>query len=535
MITQEQCNQYERKKILSVTPVSSNPTTRKKYVYQTSLEIIDLDKEREYDLMRGKGMIVEKRQDIKKDLKSDKSIFSSFFGPTLNDHDAFANRYRCKCNHLNGKLHQGEVCIYCHTPVQFMSDDFEKFGWICIDEKYGLIHPNLFKALSAFIGAKEFDSIIDNDDKIDVDGKPIENKVSKTSPFVGIGILEFRDRFDEIMEFYRNKHAKKPEKIEYYDHIMKNKDKVFCHSIPVYTTQLRPFNLDDSQFNFDGNNSLYNILAAQATRVNRNQLVSRCKGKPSKQILYRMQTKWMEIYADLEKQLSHKKGLVRSTIGGRYNFCARSVIVPKSELEIDQVILPYSSMVELLEFRIVNILSKTMPMHLAYQKWFMATIYPSREIYDIMMKIVQSEYVGVLINRNPSIWSLSVLQMQVVGIHFDSHAMSLPLEILSGLNADFDGDTLNCMYIINMEFLEACRKVFNPRYVGQISRNTGLFETNVSLQTNNLICLNSFVNLAMDSYTDEDLDDIQSCLDLEPKVTVVSILPEVAQAANAMK
>lgn len=509
---------YEKRTTLSVTPVSSNPKTKQQYRYETSLEIIDLDKEREADLMRGKGMIIEKRQDIKKDLKSDKSIFSSFFGPTLSDQDAYSNRYRCKCNHLNGRLHYGQICEYCHTPVDYMGDDFEKFGWICIDEKYCLIHPNLFKSISAFIGAKEFDAIIDNDDKIDVDGKPIEVKPSKSSPFVGIGILAFRDRFDEIMEFYKNKHAKKPEKMEYYDHIMKHKDLVFTHSIPVYTTQLRPFNLDDSQFNFDGNNSLYNILAAQATRVNRNQLVSRRTGKPAKQILYRMQSKWMDIYADLEKQLSHKKGLVRSTIGGRYNFCARSVIVPNSDLEIDQVILPYATMVELLEFRIVNILSKTMPRHIAYQKWFMATINPSKEIYDIMMNIVNSEYVGVLINRNPSIWSLSVLQMQVVGIHFDSYAMSLPLEILSGLNADFDGDTLNCMYIINQEFLKACMEVFNPRYVGQISRNTGLFETNVSLQTNNLICLNSFVNLSMDSYTEDDLNDIQSCLDLEPKV-----------------
>ena len=89
----------ERRTTLSITPVSSDPKTQQQYVYETSLEIIDLDKEREADLMRGKGMIIEKRQDIKKDLKSDKSIFSTFFGPTLNDQDAYSNRYRCKCNH----------------------------------------------------------------------------------------------------------------------------------------------------------------------------------------------------------------------------------------------------------------------------------------------------------------------------------------------------------------------------------------------------------------------------------------------------
>ena len=508
-------NMYNsNRKTITVTPVSSSQ--KRKYVYQTELELIDLDKEKHSDIMRGKGFIIEKRQDIKKDLRSDKSIFSPFFGPTLNDQDAYSNRYRCRCNHLNGAANKGQICEYCHYPVIYVSDDFEKFGWICIDDQYALIHPILFKQLNVFIGPKDFDAIINNDDKVDVDGKIIEVKPTKSNPFVGFGLIEFRNHFDEIMEFYKNKFAKKPEKMEYYEHIMKYKHLVFTHSIPVYTTQLRPYNLDGSQFNFDGNNSIYNILAAQASRVNRNQLVMRRRGRPSKQILYRMQSKMMEVYADLEKQLSHKKGLIRSTIGGRYNFCGRSVIVPMTDLEIDQVILPYATMVELLEFRIVNILSKTMPPHKAYEEWFMATIKPSQKIYDIMMSIVKSEYVGVLINRNPSIWSLSILQMQVVGIHMYSYAMSLPLEILDGLNADFDGDTLNTMYIINMEFLEACKKGFNPRYVGQISRNTGLFEINVSLQVNSLICLNSFVQLAFDEYTEEDFAAIEECINLEP-------------------
>ena len=481
------------------------------YKYNTVLEIINLDEERVRDIARGKGLIMEKRQDIKKDLKSYKSIYSPWFGPSLNDIDAFANRYRCKCGHYQGKIFNGRVCEFCKQPVDYYGDDFEKFGYICIDEKYCLIHPNIYKAIAAFIGNKEFENILDNDEKLDINGKPIEPVISKTSPFVGIGMLEFRDRFDEIMDFYYKKHAKKPEKLEFYDHIMNNRDKIFTHSIPVYTTQLRPYSLDDTQFNFDGNNAHFNILAAQAQRVNKNQLISKRKGKPTKQILFRMQQKWMEIYADLEKQLAHKKGFIRSVMGGRYNFCSRSVIVPDKSLEIDHLVMPYMAMVVLFEQRIVSILSKTMPMSMAYMKWHRATIIPDKEIYDLMMKIVKSEYVGVLLNRNPSIWSQSILQMRVTDIHFNSYAMSLPLEILAGLNADFDGDTLNVMCIINLDFLYACMRVFNPRYCGQISRNTGLFETNVSLQTNNLICLNSFVRLAYDDYSDDDMELIRDC------------------------
>lgn len=511
LYTQEFIDVERMKKISSMPqyPYSDD------YVYQTYYEIIDLDKERYHDIMRGKGLIIEKRQDIKKDLKSDKSIYSSFFGPGLNDINPFANHYRCKCGHYEGKVYQDRVCEFCKQPVKFCGDDFEKFGWICIDDKYCLIHPNLYKALSSFIGSKEFESILDNDDKMDINGKIIEPTVSKNSPFAGIGMLEFCDRFDEIMEFYKNKNAKKPEKLEFYEHIMANKDKVFTHSIPVYTTQLRPYNLDESQLNFDGNNAHFNILAAQALRVNKNQLISRRKGKPAKQILFRMQQKWMEIYDDVEKQLAHKKGFVRSVMGGRYNYCSRAVIVPDNSLQIDEVILPYSAMVIMLEQRIVSILAKTMPMHIAYMKWHAATINPDREIYDLLMKIIKSEYVGILLNRNPSIHSQSIVQMRVTGMHFDSYAMSLPLQILDGMNADFDGDTLNVMYIINKDFLYACMRVFNPRYAGQISRNTGMFEINVSLQVNNLICLNSFVRLSYDDYTPEELAMIKDCQDFK--------------------
>lgn len=481
------------------------------YDYQVRLKRVNLDKEREHSLMTGKGMIISKKQNIKKDLKSEKSIFApTFFGPTMNDANAFANRTRCKCGHYKGVIWKGYVCEYCKDEVKYYGDDFEKFGWICLDEQYCLIHPNLYKALASFIG-KDFEAMLDTDDKLDENGMIIEQKPSKSSPFVGIGILDFRDRFDEIMEFYRNKNKSKPEKLEYFNDIMEWRQCVFTHSIPVFTTQLRPFSIDDTQFSFDGNNSRYNILAAQAERVNKNALVRRLKGKPVKQILFRMQQKWMEIYEDLEKQLAHKKGFVRSAIGGRYNFCSRSVIVPDSKLEIDEVILPYKTMVVLFEQRIINILSKTMPVSQAYMKWFYATIEPDREIYDLMMDIVRSEYVGIFLNRNPSIWSLSILQMRVVGIHFQSHGTSLPLEILSGLNADFDGDTLNYMYIINDELLRAAMQVFNPKYTGQISRCTGLFETNVSHQTNTMICLNSFVRLAYDDYTEADFAAIEDC------------------------
>ena len=67
----------------------------------------------------------------------------------------------------------------------------------------------------------------------------------------------------------------------------------------------------------------------------------------------------------------------------------------------------------------------------------------------------------------------AILQMYVVGINMN-YTMSVPLQVLRGLAADFDGDVLNIFMIINEEFYKACNAIFNPRNNMYISHNNGL-------------------------------------------------------------
>lgn len=487
--------------------ISAHYPYSEEYEYQVSLERLNLDQEREKDIATGNGFIISKKQNIKKDLKSEDGIFSSRFGPTLHDNDPFIDRYKCKCGHLRGAVRNGLTCEYCKTKVKYVSDNFEFFGWIVIRQEYCLIHPNLFKSLKCLIGGKNLDLIINADEKIDEDGFPIKKEPTKDNPFIGLGILGFRDHIEEILEFYKNKN---PSKIEYYEDIMHDFDKLFTHSIPVYTTQLRPYSISDNTFNFEGNNSTYNMLAAQSVRVNKGHLYMRYKDKPSKQILYAMQMNYNAIYADMEKQLSQKKGYVRTLIGGRFNFCTRVVIVPDPDLEIDEIRLPYASMVEIWQQRIINILCKTMLPSEAYKVWNNARDAEwDDNIANLIISIIESEYSGFWLNRNPSICSESIRQMRLVGINRD-FSCSVPLPILAGLNADFDGDTLNVLWINNKMALEAAKHVFNPRYAGQISRNDGMFNGKVSHQTDTMICLNSFAFLGRDAYSQSEIEMIRA-------------------------
>lgn len=275
------------------------------YDYESRLERINLDEERGNDIKTGNGFIISKSQSIKKDLKDPNGIFSSRYGQTLQDINPFADRYKCECGNLRSRINHGLTCPICGTKVKYVDDNFSYFGWITLKDPYYIIHPNLFKSLEFLIGTNKLNSIICPIDEKDQDGYDIVRERSGSDPYEGLGIMDFKEKFQEIIDYYI---AKFPDKIEYYKDIMANKNKVFIQSIPVYTTHLRPFRADGDSFYFEGTNAIYNILVRLAINVNKDELKIQKKRKPKNQLLYDMQIKLNELYAELETTISGKKG-----------------------------------------------------------------------------------------------------------------------------------------------------------------------------------------------------------------------------------
>lgn len=133
-------------------------------------------------------------------------------------------------------------------------------------------------------------------------------------------------------------------------------------------------------------------------------------------------------------------------------------------------------------------------------------------IADLIQNIIDNQYVGIILNRNPSISPSSIIQLHVTGVtKNDTYSCHLPHEILKSMGADFDGDTLNITLIINDEFLLNAAKLFNPRLSMQVSYNDGMFNSKMSLQTDTMICINSFAQLGINSITEEELRLIEVC------------------------
>lgn len=375
------------------------------WTFETQLERINLDEERVKDLSTDNGFIITSAQNINYELKNQNGIYSSRFGQTLQDINPFSNRYRCKCGRTTSRIYNGLKCEVCGTVVKYVDDNFKYTGWIVLKGDHYLIHPNLYKSLAFLIGANDLDHIICIDSKKDQDGHEMKSKKPKNEPFYGIGMEDFRLRFDEILDYYAQK---KPNKIDYYEDIMKNRDKVFTQSVPVYTSHLRPYKIEDGMFNFEETNALYNMMARLASNINNDKYKFSRKKKPKNQLLYDMQCKWNKLYDEIVKILSGKKGNIRTCFGGRVNFTARSVITPPDDvLRIDEIGLSYYALCGLLQQRIINILHKAYGMNYNAAYKFLcidSAITPNPIIIKIIEGLIKdSGGIPVLINRNPEL------------------------------------------------------------------------------------------------------------------------------------
>ena len=421
-----------------------------KFEYVTEIHRINFDEERKNDFNLGRGIKIEKPQGVKKDVKDPNSIYSPEFGPTFDDANSYGSRHSCQCGYTKTQQNEGTKCPICGTTVVRKDDDFTKCGWIILENDW-VIHAGLYKSIEFFIGKTQLTNILDVKDEKDENGFSIKVEREEEDKYYDYGMIGFREHFDEIMDFYLKLN---PNKKEYYDDIMSDRDKVFTHSIPVFTTLLRPYHLNGDKFAFQDTNKYFNMMAMLGAILNYKDAVRARRAKKTRnQLLYNIQCNIMEIYDEVIKIMSSKKGIIRSLYGGKFNFSCRAVIVPNWTLRTDQIKLPFKTLVKLLEHSIINILHNTygMAMHTAKAVFDKAYTDYDERVWKIVNYLIKANNNGIpfLINRNPTLSYGSILQMFCIGISGndpENYTMEIPLLILPLLNADFDGDLKSVLF-----------------------------------------------------------------------------------------
>lgn len=373
---------------------------------------IDWDKECKLDLITGRGFRITEPA-IKGTTKLYNGIQSERFGTDFDSEDGFAERYRCPRGCTIGKVFEGSACPVCGGIVEFKDIDLSITGWMIMNE-HRIIHPIFYNKMEGIVGQNAFKEIVTFDKLVGKDGI-LEPKVPEQrdplSPFYGIGITEFIDRFDEIMDFY---YAKKKNKREEIDELYRYKDRLFPHSIPVYSAILRPMSLRGESLFYCTPDKIFNKIFSAVRLLNDIDLFEARRKKLIREkretmdagnILTNIQFNLMQLWDIIFEQINGKNGQIQGEIiGGMLSWSSRDVIIPDPTLRADEVRLNYAAFLELYRFEIIGEIMRVsgVSANEAMNQWSMAKITYNHKIWEIMNYLLKKEDRYILINRNPT-------------------------------------------------------------------------------------------------------------------------------------
>ena len=478
----------------------------------SEIYIKDMDLEKEDDLMSGNGFIITDKLGLIKGkaIRTENGIYSPKFGSVWSDEDAFSEIYRCKCGAIKGAMFDGKECPSCGDIVTFKDKNIKMTGWFELDHEFYIIHPNMYKMISSIIGPSRLNAILDttdwtmNDDDTAYVVPEIDYKHKNVKRYDGIGMVLFQEKFDEILEFFLSKAKHKQDQ---YDTILKNYDKIFCQSLPVIPLFLRPINITDEDYSFD---KLNTKLATLSTTVHKfNAMKDPYSAKSIKIVnttLYKIQQHYSKVVKLISETINRKNGIVRNNVlGARYNFCMRAIIVPMTSGKINEIHVPYLAFLEAYKPEIIHILCDVKKYNLASAEleWKKAQLKFSKRIYKIMNYIIDKYEPKILLNRNPTLNFGSVQRVKIVHVKESIRDMtiSIPVQTLTLLAGDFDGDCTNGIALKELYLMDAY-SLYDIRENLAISKDDGLFNSALNLIKEQVITLHDFCQ----SYTVEITD-----------------------------
>ncbi len=436
---------------------------------------INWDVEACIDIQTGNGFISTDPADFILDGTKQKSYNgpqSPRFGTSYDDEHAFMERCSCDCGEFTGRYFLGEECPFCQSVVRERSANFKMTGWIPL-RGYKVIHPAYYRILMSAIGKTEFTDIIITKQKVDRDGNRSiltdsdDDIVKISSKYMGIGLVEFYKKYDEILDYFK---AKKKNKADVLDMLKEEKGAVFTSFIPYYTTMLRSQSITSESFYYTGIDKHINTIINLANNLDT------CEPIDLDIILNHIQKRVNAMWEFNFELLNDKDGIIRDQLlGGSVNYSSRNVIVPDPTLRTDEIDISYAAAYKLFRLTIIYYLQKLNDISLAEANeiWESAYIF-DEQVYQIMNYIIEKKKPMILLNRNPTINYYSLVFMKIRKVKRDpnDYTLSVPLGILAGLNADFDGDILNMICIIDSVIKDIFKK-FDPIKYMIIGKDSG--------------------------------------------------------------
>jgi hypothetical protein len=431
------------------------------------------------------------------------SIHSPLFGTDWKDDHAFEDMYSCKCGYYSGRRYMDKetVCPKCGYPVRYIHTNLKKTGWFILDRNY-IINPAMYKKLGWFFSEQQLYQMV----KFVPEQERIKYIDTKSSPFYGIGMIEFYERFDEILDWY----YKKNKKHDGYSFFRIHRSEIFVHCIPCYNMALRKWVQRNGDIKYSDEDKIFMKLFSDHKLLNDNfewqRRVDYRKNKRKdtsylrkENILHRIQKYVIDLWDMSFNTVSRKEGIINEQIlGGRLNFTARNVIVPAPHLRIDEIGLGYTTFLELYRLELVALIHELYDVDFptAWSMWYAASAVYSEKMYQLMVHLMTHNNIYISIDRNPSIKHGSYATMRLAEISPDmsDYCMGLPPFILPKPNADFDGDIMNIFCHKIGRISEEYYIQSNPRSNMCVSHNDGSYDVETSLFKDGIVGLYGFLN-----------------------------------------
>ena len=459
---------------------------RKKKIKSVKLVRVNIDEECKKDIESKNGFYITNTEDTDKrtGTRTVDGLYSPLFGIDTFTDKVTDESFHCECGNLTGGINEGDICQVCGTSVQFEDSSLAVTGYISIGD-YAIITPSSYFMLEKLISGKELDSIIKFNNRYNMNGKKVSGS-TKASPYNGIGLTEFYNRFDEIIEYYKNKRKR----YDVYDNIINFRDSVFTHNVNVYSSLLRPLIKSGSKIQMFEVNKHYSVILSNANTIKSNSFSSEIDGVPSSKVskesiiencLYETQTEYLRIGDEITDICSSKKGVFRGMLcSQRVDFSSRSVVTPSVGLCVNEVAIPYITGCELLRPLIIKSLSSMENINIREANTMIDNALRkfSKKIWIIMNHIIRnSENPPMyMIQRSPSLLqeSIRLMNIKLVKADINDLTLNVPIGICSGMNADFDGDTFSQIMIFDNRLKNIWSQVHSP-INNFISRHSGKY------------------------------------------------------------
>jgi len=265
----------------------------------------------------------------------------------------------------------------------------------------------------------------------------------------------------------------------------KYQDRVFIQSIFVLPPALRDVQIikDNVQSTSELNPLYQKVMRyANTTRIPKNKILNQELSFTDLQKILRIQNTINSIYDEYKKTLGKKEGFIRQNVlAKRIDFSARAVIGVDPTLPINKVKIPYKIIMKLAEPFIAYHIFTNEKLLDAFRKAagelvtentfskYMTRLkngQGSQEAYNIIKKVIDEFIVGkypVILKRDPSLHMLSWQGFEFECVDADTIFIS-PL-IVSGFNADFDGDQMAVYFPLTIEAQREVREKMENRTV----------------------------------------------------------------------